>query len=63
MAASLIQTLQHIRYFRAPKGKRYPLWLILLLVIMSTLSRCRGYQALEDFGVRHYQVLIPLLLL
>ncbi len=24
---------------------------------MSTLSGCRGYLALEDFGVRHYQAL------
>lgn len=24
---------------------------------MATLSGCRGYQALEDFGVRHYEVL------
>ena len=24
---------------------------------MGTLSGCRGYQALEDFGVRHYQAL------
>lgn len=55
MAANLIQSLQEIRDFRASLGKRYPLWLILLLVIMGTLSGCRGYQALEDFGVRHYQ--------
>lgn len=55
MAANLIQALQEIKDFRASKGKRYPLWLILLLVIMGTLSGCRGYQALEDFGVRHYQ--------
>ena len=54
MAASLIQSLQEIRDFRAPQGKRYPLWLILLLVIMGTISGCKGYQALEDFGVRHY---------
>lgn len=57
MAASLIQSLQEIRDFRASQGKRYPLWLILLLVVMGTISGCRGYQALEDFGVRHYQVL------
>lgn len=57
MAVNLIQSLQEIRDFRASQGKRYPLWLILLLVIMGTLSGCRGYQALEDFGVRHYQVL------
>lgn len=57
MAVDLIQSLQEIRDFRASQGKRYPLWLILLLVIMGTLSGCRGYQALEDFGVRHYQAL------
>ena len=57
MAVNLIQSLQEIRDFRASQGKRYPLWLILLLVIMGTLSGCRGYQALEDFGMRHYQAL------
>ena len=57
MAVNLIQSLQEIRDFRASQGKRYPLWLILLLVIMGTLSGCRGYLALEDFGVRHYQAL------
>jgi hypothetical protein len=57
MAANLIQSLQEIRDFRASQGKRYQLWLILLLVIMGTLSGCRGYQALEDFGIRHYQAL------
>ena len=34
--------------------RRYPLWLILLLVIMGTISGCRSYYALEDFGARHY---------
>jgi hypothetical protein len=57
MGANLIQLLQEIIDFRAAQGRRYPLWLILLLIIMGTLSGCRGYQALEDFGVRHYQAL------
>lgn len=57
MEASLIKSLQKIRDFRAAQGRRYPLWLILLLIIMGTLSGCRGYQALEDFGVRHYEAL------
>lgn len=57
MEASLIESLQEIRDFRAAQGRRYPLWLILLLIIMGTLSGCRGYQALEDFGVRHYEAL------
>ena len=55
MEASLIQSLQEIQDFPTSQGRRYPLWLILLLVIMGTISGCRSYYALEDFGVRHYQ--------
>ena len=55
MGANLITSLQEIRDFRASQGRRYPLWLILLLVIMGTISGCRSYYTLEDFGVRHYQ--------
>lgn len=55
MGANRIESLQKIRDFRAAQGRRYRLWLILLLIIMGTISGCRGYQALEDFGVRHYE--------
>ena len=55
MGANLITSLQEIRDFRASQGRRYPLWLILLLVVMGTISGCQSYYALEDFGVRHYQ--------
>ncbi len=55
MEASLIQSLQEIKDFRTSQGRRYPLWLILLLVIMGTISGCRSYYALEDFGARHYE--------
>ncbi len=54
MGANLIQSLQNIRDFRAAQGRRYPLWLILLLIVMGTISGCRSYYALEDFGARHY---------
>ncbi len=54
MGTNLIQSLQEIRDFRAAQGRRYPLWLILLLVVMGTISGCRSYYALEDFGARHY---------
>ena len=57
MGANLITSLQEIRDFRAFQGRRYPLWLILLLVIMGTISGCRSYYALEDFGARHYEAL------
>ncbi|MBA2749302.1 MAG: ISAs1 family transposase [Tatlockia sp.] len=56
MGANLIQSFQNIKDFRASQGRRYPLWLILLLVVMGTISGCRSYYALEDFGVRHYGV-------
>lgn len=54
MAVNLIQSLQEIKDFRTSRGRRYPLWLILLLVVMGTISGCRSYYALEDFGARHY---------
>lgn len=57
MTVNLIQSLQQIRDFRTSRGRRYPLWLILLLVIIGTISGCRSYYALEDFGVRHYEAL------
>lgn len=55
MGANLITLLQEIKDFRAAQGRRYPLWLILLLVVMGMISGCRSYYALEDFGARHYQ--------
>lgn len=55
MGANLIQSLQEIRDFRTTQGRRYPQCQILLLVVMGTISGCRSYYALEDFGVRHYQ--------
>lgn len=30
---------------------------MLLLSILGVMSGCQGYQALEDFGIRHYQAL------
>lgn len=57
MGGNLIESLQKIRDFRAVHGRRYPLWLIMLLVIMGIMSGCRSYYALEDFGARHYEAL------
>jgi hypothetical protein len=57
MDNNLIDILKTIKDFRAPRGLRYPLWLILLLAILGSLSGCKGYKALEDFCVRHYGAL------
>lgn len=58
MKINLLEALAQVQDFRAPRGRRYPLWLILLLVIMGTLSDCLGYQALEDFVRRHHEALV-----
>ena len=63
MSVSLIEELKTIRDFRSRKGRRYELWLILLLIVMGTLSGFEGYAALEDFGVRHYPALCEALAL
>lgn len=56
---SLIKHLQQIRDFRTQP--RYPLSVVLLLVIMGTMSDCLGYRALEDFVARHQKVLLELM--
>lgn len=61
MGVSLIQSLLNIKDFRAVHGRRYPLWLILLLVIMGTISGCKSYYALEEFGARHCEALCKML--
>ena len=58
MNINLLEALAQVPDFRAPRGRRYSLQLILLLVIMGTLSNCLGYQALEDFARRHHAVLV-----
>ncbi|NES79419.1 MULTISPECIES: transposase family protein, partial [unclassified Okeania] len=47
---NLLQILAQLPDFRAARGRRYPLWLVLLLVIMGTMSGCFSYCALEDFA-------------
>lgn len=61
MSANLIEELKKVRDFRTRKGQRHPLWLVLLLVIMGTMSGCQGYRGLGDFVKRHKQSLIEIL--
>ncbi|NER39998.1 MAG: transposase family protein [Oscillatoria sp. SIO1A7] len=56
---NLISHLKQVRDFRTQP--RYPLWVVLLLVIMGTMSNCLGYRALGDFVVRHQKVLLELM--
>ncbi|MDZ4873657.1 MAG: hypothetical protein CLLPBCKN_003053 [Chroococcidiopsis cubana SAG 39.79] len=56
---SLIEHLQRVRDFRTQP--RYPLWVVLVLVIMGTMSGCNGYRPLADFVSRHQSLLLELL--
>jgi hypothetical protein len=58
MCITLIEALQQVPDFRAKRGQRYPLWVILLLVVLGTLNGETSYQALEEFAQRHYQALV-----
>ena len=55
--SQLIERLQSIRDYRSNRGKRYPLWVMLLITVLGVMSGAEGYQALEDFGIRHYEKL------
>jgi hypothetical protein len=56
---NLIEHLKTIPDFRYQP--RYPLWLILLVIIMGAVNGCTSYRALEDFVSRHQTALLELL--
>jgi predicted transposase YbfD/YdcC len=47
---SLIDLLKQVKDFRRPQGKRYPLWFILLIIILGLMNGHKGYRALGDFA-------------
>jgi len=50
---TLIEALQTIPDPRSGLGRRYPLWVVLLLIILGTMSGYRGYRGLARFMHRH----------
>jgi predicted transposase YbfD/YdcC len=50
---SLIEALKTIPDWRRGAGRRYPLWVFLLLIILGTMSGYRGYRGLARFMARH----------
>lgn len=58
MGANLIEHLREIEDHRTSDGRRHPLWLVLLFVIMGTMSGCTSNRGLGDFVKRHRRVLI-----
>jgi hypothetical protein len=58
MGASLIEKLKQVEDFRTTDGRRHPLWLVLLFVIIGTMNGYVGYRGWGDFVKRHRRVLI-----
>lgn len=56
---NLIEHLQTVRDYRT--RPEYPLWVILVLVIMGTMSGCTGYRPLADFVERHQNDLLEIM--
>jgi DDE_Tnp_1-associated len=56
---SLIQHLQSVRDYRTQPN--YPLWVILVLIIMGTMSGATGYLSLADFVRRHQTALLEIM--
>ena len=61
MSVSLIEALQQVEDFRSTRGRRYELWVVLLLVMLGMMSQCQGYCSLETFAQRHQDALIAAL--
>ena len=58
MSNNLIEHLKQVEDFRTTDGRRHPLWLVLLFVIMATMNGNVGNRACGDFVKRHRAVLI-----
>lgn len=46
---SLIERLQQVPEFRAARGQRHPLWLVLVLIILGAMMGYWGYRPLAEF--------------
>ena len=46
----LIKMLKKVKDFRKDKGQRYPLWLVLLIIILGMMQGYISYRALGDFA-------------
>ena len=57
---SLINYLKEVPDERDPHGRRHPLWLILLIMIMGIMSGSWGYRELGRFVERHRRELIDI---
>ena len=55
---TLIPFLKKVNDPRKRSGKRHPLWLILLLVVLGLMFGYLGYRARETFGKSHQKLIV-----
>lgn len=55
---SLIKELKKIKDFRRSQGRRHPLWLVLLIVILAAMQGYLGYRAMGDFAKANQQLIL-----
>jgi len=47
---SLIEKLKQVKDFRKDKGKRHPLWIVLVVITLGTMLGYSGYRELGEFA-------------
>jgi len=50
---NLIEVFQEVPDYRSARGKRHPLWVILVMIVMGNLAGYRGNRPLADFAKRY----------
>ena len=55
---NLVEALQQVPDFRSRRGRRYPLWMLLLLGVMSTLCGCCRYREMASFCEANREALV-----
>jgi hypothetical protein len=50
---TLIEALQSIPDYRSARGKRHPLWVVLVMIVMGNLAGYRGNRPLAEFANRY----------
>ncbi|MEA5522377.1 ISAs1 family transposase [Limnoraphis robusta] len=55
---SLIKELKKVKDFRRRQGRRHPLWLVLLIVILAAMQGYLGYRAMGDFAKANQQLIV-----
>jgi len=58
--SSLISFLKQVNDWRNESGQRYPLWWILLIVILGLMAGCLSYRDLAAFGKNYHDELIKI---